>query len=314
MSIELKIQKNIPLAPMTTFKIGGPAKFFVEITTKQELLDIFDWVKQNQEKFFILAGGSNVLVNSNGFDGLVIKMANNKIAVKGDRVECEAGAELSKVLRTSVLGGLSGLEWGAGIPGTIGGAVCGNAGAFGKSISDSVENVEIYNMKKGKFELLSRKDCNFDYRSSVFKNNKNLLVWQIVLKLQKGNSGEMTELINRYIEHRVKTQPKLPSAGCIFKNLNFDYLKSVNAELAKEAEERGVAKGGKVGAGWLISKLGLQGKKIGGTKISLEHANFVVNTGGATSDDVVIMTSYIKQQVRDNFKVQLQEEVVYLGF
>jgi len=315
--IESEIKQNIPLAPLTTFKIGGPAKFFVEVGTKDELVEALSWAKRNKQLFFILAGGSNVLINDKGIDGLVIKIKNNNIAIRGERVECGAGANLIRTVRLASSNSLTGLEWAIGIPGTVGGAVRGNAGAFGSSISQLVETVEVFNVKKKKFVQFSNKDCQFDYRGSIFKEGDiedSGLIWQIVFKLQKGNADIIRKLIDKYLRYREQTQPKLPSAGCVFKNVAIANLRQINANLANEAQEVGVVKGDKIAAGWVIEKCGLKGKTIGGAKISLEHANFIVNTGKATAEDVVMLISFIKQQVRDKFGLQLQEEIQYLGF
>lgn len=312
-----KIQQNILLAPLTTFKIGGPAKYFIEIETKEELAAAFDWARENKEPVFILAGGSNVLINDKGVDGLVIKMRNDGIAVKGARLECGAGAGLIRAARLAAAENLTGLEWAIGIPGTVGGAVIGNAGAFGRSISESVEMAEVFNVKKKRFEQFSNKDCRFSYKESVFKkaSRKDLkLVWQVILKLQKGEQWVIGGLANQYLEYRRQTQPKLPSAGCVFRNLLIVNLRECDEDLANEAIETGAEKDDKVGAGWLIDKLGLKGKTIGGAKVSLEHANFIVNTGKATAEDVIMLISFIKQQARDKFGVQLREEIEYLGF
>lgn len=312
--IKSKIKENVSLASMTSFKIGGIARYFVEISSKEELPEIFDWITENKLEYILFSGGTNVLINDNEFKGIVIKIANKGVDLKGERIEAGAGAEFSQVVRKAVSADMTGLEWAVGIPGSLGGAVRGNAGAFGLYISDSVETVEVFNIKKGKFEMFSTKDCVFDYRESVFKKDKDLLIWKIILKLKKGDPARIKDDITRYIEYRNKTQPKLPSAGCIFKNVPFEVLKNGNLNLAKAAEKENVVKGGKVGAGWIIDRLGLKGKTIGGTKISLEHASFIVNTGGAKAEEVVMMISYIKQQVRDEFGVQLQEEIEYLGF
>ncbi|MFH1662140.1 MAG: UDP-N-acetylmuramate dehydrogenase [Candidatus Falkowbacteria bacterium] len=320
MEITSKIQKNIPLAQMTTFKIGGPAKFYLEAKNKEDLAGAIEWAKKNKEEIFILAGGSNVLINDNGINGLVVKINNDEIIFRGDRIECGAGANLTKIVRQSAGKNLSGLEWAINIPGTIGGAVRGNAGAYGSSIMESVETVEIFNIKKKKFIILSNKDCKFDYRESIFKhNNENeKLVWQIILKLNNGNSQEINELINKYSDHRQKNQPKLPSAGCVFKNFNVNDLRRESPKivnLINEAENQGKVKNNMIGAGWVIDNLlDLKGKKIGDAKVSLEHANFIVNTGKATSEDVITLISFIKQQARSKFNIQLQEEIQYLGF
>lgn len=315
MPIEAKIKQNISLALFTTFKIGGPAKFFIEIKLKEELVEAYKWAKNNKEKIFILAGGSNLLINDKGVDGLVIKINNDDIAVHGERLNCGAGASLARAISIAISSNLSGLEWAAGIPGaTVGGAVLGNAGAFGFSSSETVETVEIFNIKKNKFELFSNKECRFNYRQSIFKEKKNYLIWNIILRLRKERVGEVEKKVNEILKFRNKMQPKLPSAGSVFKNLSIASLRNFNGNLADMAESENIVKGGKVGAGWLIDLSGLKGKTIGGAKISLEHANFIINTGKATASDVVMLISYIKQQIRNKFKVQLIEEIQYLGF
>ena len=312
--IESKIKENISLAPMTTFNIGGVAKYFVKISTKEELVEIFEWIKKSKVNYVILSGGSNVLINDDGFDGIVIKMENKNLEVRGGRIEAGAGIELSQIVRKAIGGSLSGLEWAIGIPGSLGGAIRGNAGAFGGNMADFIETVEVFNIKKRRYQIFSNNDCKFGYRESVFKKDRNLLICGVVLRIKEGKAEEINENVSKYLEHRNNTQPKLPSAGCIFKNILFDELKKGNKYLAGVAETEGVVKGDKVGAGWLISRLDMQGKKIGGTKISLEHANFIVNTGNAKASEVVMMISFIKQQIRDKFGVQLQEEIEYLGF
>jgi len=314
MSIEEKIKQNISLAPLTTFKIGGPAEFLVEVKTKKELIEAVSWAKENKKTFVILAGGSNVLINSQGIKGLVIEMKNDDSTIRGERLDCNSGAELSSAVRVAATEDLTGLEWSIGIPGTIGGAVRGNAGAYGHSVSELVETVEAYNIKKKKFELLSNKDCRFLYKNSIFKENDNLIIWQIILKLKKGGKKEIKELLDKYLKRREQGQPKLPSAGCIFKNITISQIRENNHNLADRAYDEKVVKGGNVSVGWLIDLLGLKGKTMGGAKISLEHANFIVNTGKATAEEVVMMISFIKQQVRDKFGLQLHEEIQYLGF
>jgi len=312
----MNIQENVKLNNFTTFKIGGNAHYYVEVRTEVELREVFAWIDEEKLKWVVIAGGSNVLMNSNIFDGVLIRILNNDIIVRGDRIECGAGAILSKALTMAMKESLTGLEWSAGIPGSVGGAIRGNAGSFSCQISDVVEVIEVYNLEKGKMETLSNKDCKFAYRDSVYKEqNSKYIIWKVFLKLKKGDSVEMQGLISKYMEYKIKMQPKLPNAGSIFKNIDADELKEQNLQLYNMAIEQGItihANG--IGAGWIIDKLDLKGKKIGGAKISLEHANFIVNTGEATAEDVVMLVSFIKQKVRDRYKIQLHEEIQYLGF
>lgn len=314
MNIESKIKKDVILAPLTSFKIGGAAEYYVEINKQEELKEAIIWAQAEKQKYTILAGGSNVLISDQGIKGLVIKLFNNTCAVKGQRLVCGAGATLANSVSQATSRNLSGLEWAAGIPGSVGGAIRGNAGAFGQEMANIIENVEVFNIKKTRIELFSKNDCKFGYRSSIFKEDNDLILWQAIFKLKPSQAKEIKNMINENISYREQTQPRLPSAGCVFKNLKISDIEENNRQLAKMAEHEQVIKKEKIGAGWLIAKAGLKGKTIGGAKVSLEHANFIVNTKNATADDVIMLISYIKQQVRDKYSIQLQEEIEYFGF
>jgi len=314
MDIEKRIKSNITLAPYTTYKIGGSAKYFFEAKNTQDVVDIIKWTKVKKVKFLLLAGGSNVLINDNGYDGLVIKLANQDLELKGERIETDGGVELAKVVSLATSNDLSGLEWAIAVPGTVGGALRGNAGAFGYSIGESVETIEVYNYDTGKVETLSRRECKFGYKDSIFKQKKHYIILKLILRLKGDTKKRITERLNEYLEYRKCSQPQLPSAGCVFKNLSIDKINAGNKILTMALQEKEIQFKDKVGAGVLIDLAGLKGKKIGGAKISLEHANFIINVGGASANDVIMLISYIKQQVRDKFGVQLNEEIEYFGF
>src|SRR3989344_2804165 len=331
----IKLEKNISLSNYTTFRIGGPAKFFIEVKNEEELLEALDYAKKNNLDFFILGGGSNLLVSDKGFDGLVIKMHNSSFLIHNSSLECGAGVPLAKAVRESVNSGLTGLEWAAGIPGTVGGAIRGNAGAFGGETKDVIESVKVLvipslsrNLIKeeldpsvyspvGEFaqdgiHIFTKDECQFGYRDSIFKQNKNLIILSAVFKLQKGNKEESRKKIQEIIKKRISVQPQgMPSAGSFFVNPvvnNPKIIEEFEKETGKKSKER------KVPAPWLIEQADLKGRQIGGAKVSEKHANYIVNTGNATAEDVIMLASIIKQQVRDKFGVELKEEVQYLGF
>jgi UDP-N-acetylmuramate dehydrogenase len=315
MSIEKIIQKNILLAPLTTYKIGGPAKYFIEVKTKDELKECLAWADEKKEKVYILGGGSNILVPDDGVNGLVICLKNDMVKVMGDRVECGAGATLSRVNSLAISNNLSGLEWTVGIPrASIGGAVRGNAGAFKVEMKDIIETVEIFNVKRSEFEILSNGMCEFVYRSSLFKKKSEYIIWSATLKMIKADKKEIEEKIQKTIEFRNEKYPKLPSAGSVFKNIAPEELKINNEVLFEREFKDKIGRDGKISAGLIIEMLGLKGKTIGGIKISLEHANHIVNTGKGTSNDVVTLISLVKEKARNVFKIQLQEEISYFGF
>jgi UDP-N-acetylmuramate dehydrogenase len=310
-----KIKNNVSLAAITTYQIGGVAKFFVEPETEEELKEVIAWAKGNGEKVFILGGGSNVLISDNGLNGVVIRLANRNIEIKGDRIHCGAGANLVSVARKAVSNSLSGLEWSIGIPGaSIGGSVRGNAGAFGSSMADLVETIVVFDKEKKEFINFSNKDCNFVYRGSTFKDNPNLFVWEVVLRLHHDKKEIIDKKVLSSLEHRTKIYPKLPSAGSVFKSITFADIQKDSPNLADRLINSGYDPKKNVSAGLLIDWAGLKGKKIGGAKVSLEHGNFIVNTGKASAEDIIMLVSYIKEKIRNNFGIQLHEEIQYLGF
>ncbi len=267
------VKKNVPLKKYTTFKIGGPAKYFYIAKTKKDLIRAIKTAKKLNLPFFILAGGSNILVSDKGYNGLVIK----------------TGRLLSLYVS-------KGLDWAAGIPGTIEGAVYGNAGAFGKSMKDVVESVEVFDAKTEKVKIFKNKDCKFGYRDSIFKKKKNLVILSVKIKTAKSDPRK----IKKYLIYRKQRHPRLPSAGSIFKNLTLTNKAGMNK--------------GEIPAAILIHQTGLTGKKIGRAQISKKHSNFIVNLGGAKASDVKKLINLIKKKVKDKFKIELKEEVQYLGF
>ena len=316
MKINIKeiIKKDFPLAPLTTFKIGGKTKFFAEIKTKEELEAIVEWAHQQKEKIYILGGGSNVLINDAGVNGLVIKIINQGIIVKGTKIIVAAGEMLGTIVGVAMQNNLSGLEWAAGIPGTIGGAVRGNAGAYGDETGNSIQQVEAFDLEQLKFIKFNKANCDFAYRQSIFKTNPNFIVWQAEFLLQPGTAEEINNKTINHIQNRACGQPKLPSAGCAFKNLFADDLKKINPKLYQEAVEKKLIKGKKIGCGYFIDQLNLKGKKIGQAMVSLEHANFIVNSGQATATDVKKLINYVQAQMKANYNIELKEEVQYFGF
>jgi len=308
----IKMQENVPLAPLTSFRIGGNAKFYVEIGSVDELKEALIFAKDKDIKFYVLASGSNLLVSDNGFDGLIIRMKMNDVSAHGELLTAQAGAALIKAINTAAENGLSGMEKMAGIPGTVGGGVRGNAGAFGTEIKSCVKSVEAFDTSKMEIVSFDLTECNFAYRTSVFKENKNLIVVSATFALQKGDVSEIKKLTMDTIMMRAsKGLHGVKSAGSFFMNPVTD-----NKQLLTDFEkEKGTpARNNTLPAGWVIEQAGLLGKKIGGAQISELHANYVVNAGDATASDVIMLVSFVKQQVRDQFGIQLTEEVNYLGF
>lgn len=284
--IEEKIEKNINLAPLTTFKIGGPAKYFCQVKTEEELIQVIKWAKKKKVPYFVMGGGSNLLISDQGFKGLVIKLSMEQCQLIENKLLLGSALRLSRAVMFLVKNNLIGLEWAVGIPGTVGGAVRGNVGAFGQEISDCLLKATV--LRGGKIIELKNKEIKFAYRQSIFKKNKDIIL-NVVLGLKKGKKQENEKIIQDILQRRKKFHPSQPSAGCIFKNPK---PKS---------------------AGSLIDQCGLRGKQIGGAKISEKHANFIINTGQARAIDVKNLIELIKKQVKDKFDIELKEEIEYLG-
>jgi len=280
------MKENISLKELTTFKIGGKARYFIEAKNKNEVTEALKWAKEKKVPFFVLGGGSNLLISDKGFKGLVIKLNFSKVEMKGEIVKAESGVFLSELGRICKEKGLSGLEWSSGIPkATLGGALCMNAGAFGANMADITEQVKALDADDLKIKEFPFKECEFGYKESIFKKNKNLIILSCVLKLEKKAKKEIEKEIERVLNYRKEHHPDFPSAGSVFKNPF------------------------KISAGEAIEKAGLKGKRIGGAQISPLHCNFIVNLGGATYSDVKSLIDLAKKEVKKKLNITLEEEV-----
>jgi UDP-N-acetylmuramate dehydrogenase len=328
----LTIQKNIPLAPLTTFKIGGSAKFFCVTKDESELLEALNFAQAGRLEIFMLGGGSNVLFSDKGFNGLVIRMQSSEVgepffakATAGkqdDKIECWAGESLSSVVNFAKENNLTGMEWAVGIPGTVGGAVRGNAGAPWGCMADSIESVHTINLENKEIIDYSCEDCKFAYRDSIFKSSNNFIIISVAIILQKGERGAIEKKMQEISKTRSDNQPKGLSSGSFFQNpvvsneeliceFEKDTGKKVGENKSLYKQERGEVK---LPAGWLIEEAGFKGKKIGGVMVSEKHANFFINDGTGTAEDVVILAGIIKQKIREEFDTQIKEEIIYVGF
>jgi UDP-N-acetylmuramate dehydrogenase len=307
------LQENIMLKDYTTFRIGGPARYFLKTSDKNELKKIIEKAVKGRIRFLVIGGGSNILFSSKGFDGLIViyKLDDIKskklIEEKGEGVfKIDANIPLSSLIME--MNNYSGLEWGVGIPGTLGGAINGNSGSFGESISDSVLSVDVLEIKNGEAseKTFRKEDCRFGYRTSIFKNNTELLVVSAELKLKKESEEKIREKIRNNLEKRKSKQPKGFSAGSVFKNYAGKIDESV---VSKYPELKSFNEKGIIPAGLLIELCGLKGKQAGGAKISEEHANFIINLGSASSEDVLGLIKLVKKSVKEKFLIDPEEEI-----
>lgn len=302
----MEIQKNITLAPYTTFKIGGPADYFCEVKSLEDLKEALIQAKNKSWKIFILGGGSNLLISDKGFKGLVIKMNWDWIKSGGEGLyEVGAGTLLAKLIAETVKNNLTGLEWAIGIPGTLGGAICGNSGAYGQSMMASIISVKALDAKTLKIKNFKLKDCGFQYRNSIFKNSNQYVIISAQLQFYQAEGDKVKETLQKYATERKNKTPFFPSAGCVFKNLSMDDM--TYEFMNKIPPEK--TKGGKIPIGYLIEQCGLKAKRIGGAEISNQHANFIVNFNNAKAIDVLQLIDLCKKEIKNNFNLELKEEI-----
>ena len=317
-SQEVKAQE--PLAPHTTFKIGGPAEFFFVASSIEDVVNAASAAKEFGLPFFAFGGGSNMLVSDAGVKGLVIKLANRDFKIDGTRIIAEAGAPTGLVSMRAAEAGLTGFEWAVGVPGTIGGAVRGNAGAYGGDMAGCV--AEVRALVDGKEKTLSAEECAFSYRNSIFKRTPGTVVLSATLVLAPSSDKEASkaQLKKNLLDRKEKQPVEYPTAGCMFTNWQPGSEADVESlrkslDLDKDEKIPRTPHGG-VPAGWIIDRAQLKNMAMGGVRISEKHGNFFVTSGKATADDVVQLTAAIKTRVRNitDGVVQLMEEVEYVGF
>lgn len=280
-----------PMAGHTTFRIGGPADCFVQIENKEQLIQVLKYLWQVEVPFFVLGNGSNLLVSDKGYQGIILQIGQkmSKVEVEGDMIIAQAGASMSQVARIALDHSLTGLEFASGIPGTIGGGIVMNAGAYDGELSGVVTQVNVVN-SAGECMELEKDSMEFGYRTSIIKNNP-FTVTEVILKLEKGDSEQIKAKMDDLAARRREKQPlEYPSAGSTFKRPKGYF------------------------AGKLIMDAGLRGFRIGGARVSEKHCGFVVNIGNATAEDVRDVISEVQERVKERFNINLEPEVLFLGF
>lgn len=286
--------KNIlldePMMKHTTFRVGGPAKAFVSVDTEKQLSEIIPFLIKVEEPYYVVGNGSNILVGDRGYNGVILEIGSkfNKITVNDNTITVQAGALMSSVARIALENGLTGFEFASGIPGTMGGGVVMNAGAYGGELKDVVKNVKVMT-PEGELINLSGEDMKFGYRSSVIKTGPYIAI-EITIELQKGNKDEIEEKMRSLNEQRRSKQPlEFPSAGSTFKRPEGYF------------------------AGKLIMDTGLRGFSIGGAAVSEKHCGFVINKKNATAIDIYEVITEVQERVYDKFGVHLEPEIIFLG-
>lgn len=284
-SLKGKVRFKEPLKKYTTFEIGGPAKFFVEPHDFADLKLAVTSAKKYKIPIFLLGAGSNILVSDDGVDGMIIRLSSpifKEISNHKNSLVVGSGLSLRQLVREASNQSLSGVEFLAGIPGTVGGALAMNAGAWGKNISDLVEKIKVMDYN-GNIKILSKKEIKFEYRKSSLEK---YIILNARIKLYKKNKKEIRDDMKRYLFYRINTQDNsFPNAGCIFKNPPDEV------------------------AARLIDSCSLKGKSQGGAFVSLRHANFILNQKNAKASDVLKLMDLIKKSVKQKFNISLEPEI-----
>lgn len=283
---------NEELKEHTTYKVGGKCDYFVVPSSKEKLVILLEYIKNNNIKFKIIGNGSNVIFSSNRFDGVIISLSKiNDLKIEDNIVTVGAGYLLVKLANLCANNGLSGLEFASGIPGNVGGAIYMNAGAYKSDMSKVVKTVT-YLDEDLNLVTKNKNELDFSYRHSIFQE-RNYIILETTLELEHGDKEEIISLINDRRKRRIESQPlEYPSAGSVFRNPSDTIF-----------------------SGKLIEDLGLKGYMVGGAKVSEKHANFIINYDNATAEDIVNLINYIKEKVKEEYDIDLkvEQEIVNFG-
>lgn len=286
-----KILENVSLKEYTTYKVGGICKFMVYPIDSRKLIMLIRYLKENKIKFMVLGFGSNVLFSDDTYDGVIIKLDEfDKIEFVRNQVKVGSGASLMKLSQMALKRGLSGLEFASGIPGSVGGAIYMNAGAYMRDMGYIVKDVKVLTPDMKVIHMVN-KEMDFHYRTSFLQKNKDYICLGATLKLTPGNKEEMESLVKTRKQRRLETQPlEYPSAGSVFRNPEGDF------------------------AGRLIEELGYKGLIKGGAQVSKKHANFIINMKKASAKDIRGLIEFIQESVYEKYKIKLKVEQEFINW
>lgn len=309
----LQVTLNEPLWRHTRFGLGGPAAVFACTHDEAAFVEAVRAVRSSGAPWVVIGMGTNLIVSDDGFPGAVLRYDGSRIRVEGRCVRAEAGAALQSLVDTTIEAGLQGYEPMTGIPGNVGAAIYGNAGAYGASISDRIVRVRYFD--GAAIRETDHAGCGFRYRESEFKRRRlkgePWLILSAEFAFPGGDAAEMRSRAEEILAIRNrKYPPEMKCAGSIFKNLLWENL----PERARAAVPAEVIKGGKVPAAWFLDRAGAKGLAAGGIRVSADHANTLYNAGGGTAAEFLSLVAELKRRVREQFGIELEEEVQYIGF
>lgn len=284
-----RIFLNEPMSKHTTFKIGGNADIFVMPATGEEICKVIQACNEASAPYYVIGNGSNLLVKDGGFRGVIIQLfrAFSSVSVENNKIVAQAGALMSSIGSLALKNSLTGFEFAAGIPGTVGGGACMNAGAYGGELKDIVTRVTV--LHKGEIKSLTNEECGFGYRTSNIQK-EGMLVLEVEIELKHGNEEEIRQTMQQLAKQRSDKQPlEYPSAGSTFKRPEGYF------------------------AGKLIDDAGLRGFSVGDAQVSQKHCGFVINRGNATATQVIELMEQVSKRVKEEFNVELEPEVRIIG-
>ena len=305
----LTVSGHTPLSLYTRFGIGGPADIYAETEVEASFLAALGIARASGLDVMVIGGGTNLIVSDDGYRGIVLRYRAQALTAEGERVNADAGAVLQDLVDFTTARGLRGLETLAGIPGSVGAAIYGNAGAYGHSISERVDSVRFFDGSA--VRVFDRAACEFHYRESVFKRRKEWIVFSVVLALEAADAAELVRVASDILKVRNEKFPvTMKCAGSIFKNF---LLRELPAEVAARVPAA-VVREGKVPAAYFLDQAGARGARRGDIHVADYHANLIYNGGSGSAADLCALIADLKTRVRDRFGVELEEEVQYVGF
>jgi UDP-N-acetylmuramate dehydrogenase len=305
----LQVSTCVPLSRYTRFGIGGPADIYAETSDVEAFIAAMAIARESGLDFVVIGGGTNLIVSDSGFRGVVLRFVAERLMAAGDRVVSDAGAVLQDLVDFSIDRGLKGLETLAGIPGSVGAAVYGNAGAYGHSISERVYKVRF--LDGGQVRVFDHEECEFQYRESIFKDHKEWIILSTELILEPSDSAILQKTAGDILKVRnEKFPPTMKCAGSIFKNF---LLAELPTAVAAEVPAP-VIREGKVPAAYFLEQVGAKGMVHGDIHIASYHANLIYNGGKGTARELCEVIGELKTRVRERFGIEVEEEVQYVGF